>query len=62
MSFNCHQAVTPILSMKQVSQAALLRIFKSNHVYSSWLAKKHANLSYKATKHSERTFLISNYY
>ena len=49
----------------RVSQAALLRVFKSfrwNHVCSSWLAKRHANLSYKATKHSERTFLISNYY
>ena len=24
--------------------------------------KKHANSSYKATKHTERTFLISDYY
>ena len=49
----------------RLSKAALLWISKVwgyGHVCSRWSAKKHANLSYKATKHIECTFLISNYY
>ena len=46
------------------AKAALLRNSKVRgyeHVCDWWSAKKPTNLGYKATKHVERTFLISDY-
>ena len=40
----------------------ILQVPGYHHVCIRWSAKKTRERSYKATKHIERTFLISDYY